>query len=125
MASKSKAESETYRRFPQFPNVSTPSSRFASRFASFECSSSPRVFTAGIVCDLDAAGGADCDGGGGDVDAPGPYVPCRLKETGLAACGGADCICICGDKEDVETAREGAKGLFELYQMQVKSNMPP
>ena len=74
----------TYRRFPQLPKVSIPSSRFARRFASFECSSSERVLTAGIVF-CRCAGGADCDTGGGEVDdGPFAYVPCRLNDTGLA-----------------------------------------
>ena len=92
-------------RLPQFPNVSMPSSRFARRFASAECWSSGRVLTAGIVFALFAlAGGADCEGGGGDVEDEGPCenVPWRLNDTGLAVCVGNDGVDM------------GANGLFEL-----------
>ena len=84
-----------------------PSSRVASRLASFECSSSARVLTAGIVF-ARGPGGADCDGcGGGDVDAL-AYVPWRLNETGLAVCG-ADV-----GSDGLESVSAGAKGVFEL-----------
>ena len=95
-----------------------PSSRPASRLASFECSSSARVLTAGIVFCLCAEGGAECDIGGGDTDEGlFPYVPCRLNDTGLAVWGPGDELCCC---MDVETASDGANGLFELAQASEK-----
>ena len=86
-----------------------PSSRFASRFASCECWSSARVLTAGIVFAF-ATGGAECDGGGGDVELGPPYVPCRLKETGLAVCGPI----VEGNAPVERDGSDGAKGLLEL-----------
>lgn len=38
------------------------------------------------------------------------YVPCKLNDTGLAVWGPGDELCCC---RDVETASEGANGLFE------------
>ena len=89
------------------PKVSIPlSSRFANMLASAGLMSS-RVLTAGMVFALGAAGGADWEGGGGDIeDGPCEKVPCRLNETGLAICVG---------KDGVDIAREGANGLFDLH----------
>lgn len=91
-----------------FPNVSIPSSRFASRLASRAFSSSALVGArGGWYCCCCCWGGAECEGGGGVGAGAFAYVPGRLKLfeswDDCEGCG----LTLCGPVGS-------AKGLFDL-----------